>query len=51
MHFFHKTFKKASIPAKCAVSRFDKTADKKDNFFFTKYLSECMFSWSYTVPY
>jgi hypothetical protein len=48
--FFHKTVKKASIQAKCVVSKFDKTADKKDDSSFTKYLSEGMFSWSYTVP-
>jgi hypothetical protein len=48
-YYFHKTVKKASVPAKHAVSGFDKTADKNDDFSFTKYLSEGMFSWSYTV--
>jgi hypothetical protein len=47
---FHKIFKKTSIPAKRAVSGFDKTADKKDDFSFIKYLSKDMFSWSYTLP-
>jgi hypothetical protein len=47
--FFHKTVKKASIIAKRAVSGFDKTANKKEDS-FTKYLSEVMFSWSYTIP-
>jgi hypothetical protein len=50
MCFFHKTIKKASILAKRAGCGFDKTANKKDDFSFTKYLLEGMFSWSYTVP-
>jgi hypothetical protein len=48
MCFFHKTVKKTSIPAKGAVFVFHKIADTNDDFSFTKYLSEGMFSWSYT---
>jgi hypothetical protein len=48
--FCHKTVKKASIPSNHAVSAFDKTVDKKDDFSFNKYLLEYMFNWSYTIP-
>jgi hypothetical protein len=50
MCFFRKIVKKAWIPAKRAGCGFDKTANKKDDFSFTKYLSEGMFSWSNTIP-